>query len=56
MNVRMMIRLTAPVVATSLLLLAVAVGAAWHVHYLEQSISDGHPHQRLQRPCRAKRW
>jgi two-component system, NtrC family, sensor histidine kinase HydH len=40
MTTRLIIRLTAPVVATSLLLLAVGVGAAWYVHALEKSVSD----------------
>ncbi len=40
MTTRLIIRLTAPVVATSLLLLAVGVGAAWYVHDLEKSTSE----------------
>ena len=39
MTTRLIIRLTAPVVASSLLLLAVGVGAAWYVHDLERSVS-----------------
>jgi signal transduction histidine kinase len=40
MNTRLLIRMTTPVVATSLLLLAVGVGAAWYVHRLQRSVSD----------------
>jgi signal transduction histidine kinase len=40
MNARLLFRLTAPVVATSLLLLAVGVGAAWYVHRLQQSMYE----------------
>jgi signal transduction histidine kinase len=39
-NTRFMLRLTAPVVATSLLLLGVGVGAAWYVQRLQKSVSD----------------
>jgi signal transduction histidine kinase len=34
-----MVRMTAPVVLTSLLLLVVGVGAAWHVHRLQNRVS-----------------
>src|SRR5712692_588757 len=40
MNTRLLIRMTTPVVVTSLLLLAVGVGAAWHVHRFQRSVSD----------------
>jgi signal transduction histidine kinase len=39
MSGRLLVRMTAPVVASSLLLLAVGAGAAWHVHRSQQSIS-----------------
>jgi two-component system sensor histidine kinase HydH len=35
-----MVRMTAPVVVTSLLLLVVGVGAAWYVHRLQHRVSD----------------
>jgi two-component system sensor histidine kinase HydH len=37
---RLMVRMTAPVVVTSLLLLVVGVGAAWYVHRLQHRVSD----------------
>jgi signal transduction histidine kinase len=40
MNARLVFRMTAPVVGTSLLLLAGGVGAAWYVHRLQQSVSE----------------
>ncbi len=40
MNSRLIIRLTAPVTATSLLLLAVGVGTAWYVHAMQQGLND----------------
>jgi signal transduction histidine kinase len=40
MNSRLFLRLTAPVTATSLLLLAVGVGTAWYVHRLQQTLND----------------
>ncbi len=40
MNSRLILRLTAPVTATSLLLLAVGVGTAWYVHAMQQSLND----------------
>ena len=40
MNSRLILRLTAPVTATSLLLLAVGVGTAWYVHSMQQSLND----------------
>ncbi len=39
MNSRLILRLTAPVTATSLLLLAVGVGTAWYVHAMQQSLN-----------------
>src|SRR5689334_15174885 len=39
MNARLTLRVTAPVVAISLLLLAVGVGAAWQVQRLQKSVS-----------------
>src|SRR6516162_5774309 len=35
-----MMRMTAPVVVTSMLLLVVGVGAAWYVHRLQHRVSD----------------
>jgi signal transduction histidine kinase len=40
MNARFLVSLAAPVVATSLLLLALAVGAAWYVQRLQRTVSD----------------
>jgi signal transduction histidine kinase len=40
MKARLLIHMTAPVVATSLLLLAVVVGAAWLVHRWQRNVSD----------------
>ena len=40
MNSRLLIHMTAPVVATSFLLLTVGVGAAWYVHQLEKNVSQ----------------
>ena len=40
MNSRLLLRLTAPVAATSLLLLAVGVGTAWYVHAMQQGLND----------------
>jgi signal transduction histidine kinase len=40
MNTRFLLSLTAPLVATSLLLLGVAVGTAWYVQRLQRSVSD----------------
>src|SRR5258708_15715681 len=40
MNTRLILRMTAPVLLTSFLLLAVGVGAAWYVHRLEKSVSE----------------
>ena len=40
MNSRLILRLTAPVTATSLLLLAVGVGTAWYVHAMQQGLND----------------
>jgi signal transduction histidine kinase len=40
MNARFLFRLTAPVVATSLLLLALGVGTAWYVQRLQKAVSD----------------
>jgi two-component system, NtrC family, sensor histidine kinase HydH len=39
MNIRLLIRMTAPVMATSFLLLTVGVGAAWYVNLLEKKVS-----------------
>jgi signal transduction histidine kinase len=39
MSKRLLVRLIGPTVAISLLLLAVGVGAAWHVHRLQKNIS-----------------
>jgi signal transduction histidine kinase len=39
MNARLITRLTAPVIAISLLLLAVGVGAAWEVHRWQKAVS-----------------
>jgi len=39
MNTRLLIRMTAPVMATSFLLLTVGVGAAWYVNRLEKRVS-----------------
>ena len=40
MNSRLILRLTAPVTATSLLLLAVGVGTAFYVHSMQQGLND----------------
>ncbi len=40
MNSRLILRLTAPVTATSLLLLAVGVGTACYVHAMQQNLND----------------
>jgi signal transduction histidine kinase len=37
----LVLRLTAPLVAVSLLLLAVGVGAAWYVHHMQRNVSHG---------------
>ncbi len=39
MNTRLLIRMTAPVIASSFLLLTVGVGAAWYVSRLEKKVS-----------------
>jgi two-component system sensor histidine kinase HydH len=39
MNARLFVRMTAPVVAISLLLLAVGVGAAWYVHHWQKTLA-----------------
>jgi signal transduction histidine kinase len=39
MNARLIIRMTAPIVAISLLLLAVAVGSAWHVQRWQKAVN-----------------
>ena len=39
MTSRLMMRMTAPVVVTSMLLLVVGVGAAWYVHHLQHRVS-----------------
>jgi signal transduction histidine kinase len=39
MNARLMIRMTAPIVVISLLLLAVGVGTAWHVQHWQGGVS-----------------
>src|SRR5262249_48504574 len=36
---KLVLRLTAPLVAVSLLLLAVGAGAAWHVHRMQRTVS-----------------
>jgi signal transduction histidine kinase len=38
---RLVLHLTAPLIAVSLLLLAVGVGAAWYVHRMQRNVSDG---------------
>ena len=40
MNTRLLLRMTAPVMATSFLLLTVGVGAAWYVHRLEKTVAQ----------------
>ena len=40
MTSRLIFRMTAPVVATSLLLLIVGVGAAWYVHHLQNRVAN----------------
>ncbi len=40
MNTRLLLHITAPVIATSFLLLGLGVGAAWYVHRLQQNVSD----------------
>jgi two-component system, NtrC family, sensor histidine kinase HydH len=40
MNTRLLLHLTAPVIATSMLLLALGVGAAWYIHDLQQRVSE----------------
>jgi signal transduction histidine kinase len=40
MNTRFLFSLAAPIVATSLLLLALAVGTAWYVQRLQRTVSD----------------
>jgi two-component system, NtrC family, sensor histidine kinase HydH len=37
---RLIVRMTAPLVATSFLLLVVGVGAAWYIHQLQRRVSD----------------
>jgi two-component system, NtrC family, sensor histidine kinase HydH len=37
---RLIVRMTAPLVAMSVLLLVVGVGAAWYVHHLQSRVSD----------------
>jgi signal transduction histidine kinase len=37
----LVLHLTAPLIAVSLLLLAVGVGAAWYVHRMQRNVSDG---------------
>jgi signal transduction histidine kinase/CHASE3 domain sensor protein len=39
MNARLILRMTAPVVATSLLLLGLGIGAAWYVHDSQRKVS-----------------
>jgi two-component system sensor histidine kinase HydH len=40
MNGPFLLRITGPVIATSLLLLALGAGAAWHVHRLQKSVTE----------------
>src|ERR1700730_9596201 len=40
MNNRLLLRITGPVIATSLLLLAIGGGAAWYVHQLQKSVTE----------------
>ena len=40
MTSRLIFRMTAPVVATALLLLIVGVGAAWYIHHLQYRVSN----------------
>ena len=37
----LVLRLTAPLVIVSLLLLGVGVGAAWYVHHMQRNVSQG---------------
>ena len=40
MSSRLIVRMMAPLVAMSVLLLVVGVGAAWYVHHLQSRVSD----------------
>jgi signal transduction histidine kinase len=40
MNSRLVVRLTAPIVAISLLLLAIGLGTAWYVHHWQETVTQ----------------